>query len=82
MYVFHYSSLEFFLCFYAVDVLQNASSHVQENLQLVIHHQKSCEYGSLSVAFLFEIYHMVRVLIVLLCFSSGLGFWNIVGSTP
>jgi hypothetical protein len=51
-------------------------------LQLVIHHQKSCEYGSLSVAFLFEIYHMVRVLIVLLRFSSGLGFWNIVGSTP
>jgi hypothetical protein len=28
-------------------------------LLLVIHHQKSCEYGSLSVAFLFEIYHMV-----------------------
>lgn len=81
-YVFHYSSLEFFLCFYAVDVLQNASSHVQEKLQLVIHHQKSCEYGSLSIAFLFEIYHMVQVLIVLLCFSSGLGFWNIVGSTP
>jgi hypothetical protein len=51
-------------------------------LQLVIHHKKSCEYGSLSIAFLFGIYHMVQVLIALLCLSSGLRFWKFVGSTP